>query len=34
MTLRDSSSVALKLEHDANLRSQDHVFETCHKAEI
>ena len=34
MTGRESDGAALKLERDANLRSQYHVFETCHEAEI
>jgi len=31
---RERDGVALKLERDADLRSQSHVFETCHEAEI
>lgn len=34
MTVRDSDGVALKLERNANLRSQYHVFETCHDTEM
>lgn len=34
MTGREWDGVALKLECDANLRSQYHVFETCQEAEI
>lgn len=33
MTWRKRNGMALKLECDANLRSQYHVFETCHEAE-
>lgn len=34
MTGKERDGVALKLECDANLRSQYHVFETCREAEI
>lgn len=34
MTGRERDGVALKLECDANLRSQYHAFQTCHEAEI